>query len=160
VSKTTELSREAGDVAESLARAVLRSGRMVSVAESMTCGLVSAHLGAAHAAGEWFNGAVIAYTSEVKSKVLGVDPGPVITASCARQMARGVAELTGSDLAAAVTGVGGPGPTEGRAAGTAYIAVWAAGVDRVEEHHFDGEPEEVVRACVLQVLKALLAQAG
>jgi nicotinamide-nucleotide amidase len=154
-----ELSREAVDVAEALSTAVRRSHRTVSVAESLTSGLVAAHLGASPAASEWFSGAVIAYASEVKFKVLGVDPGPVVTASCARQMARGVAALTGSDLAAAVTGVGGPDPAEGNPAGTVFIAVWSADVDRVQEHHFDGEPEEVLRACVLQLLKALLQAA-
>jgi nicotinamide-nucleotide amidase len=160
VSNPAELSREAVKVAESLSDALRRTHHTMSIAESLTSGRVAAHLGAAPGASEWFCGAVIAYASEVKFKVLGVEPGPVVTAACARQMARGVAGLTGSDLAAAVTGIGGPDPAEGKPAGTVFLAVWSAEIDRVDEYHFDGGPEDVLSACTLQMLKALLEAAS
>ena len=49
---------------------------------------------------------------------LGVDPGPVVTALAARQMAGGVARLLGADVAISVTGVGGPDEEEGQPPGT------------------------------------------
>ncbi|HST86437.1 MAG TPA: CinA family protein, partial [Kineosporiaceae bacterium] len=110
-------SAELSEVAGAISRALRRSDRTASVAESLTSGRIASYLGAAEAASDWFCGGVVAYTSDVKYKVLDVDQGPVITASCARQMAHGVANLMGSDLALSVTGVGGPDPVEDQPTG-------------------------------------------
>ncbi|MGC4938171.1 CinA family protein [Kribbella sp. DT2] len=52
----------------------------VAVAESLTSGSLACQLGAATDASDWFAGGVVAYTTAVKVGVLGVDPGPVVTA--------------------------------------------------------------------------------
>jgi nicotinamide-nucleotide amidase len=152
-------SEDPAELAAELSRTVTRSKITVSVAESLTSGQLAIQLGAAESSGEWFSGGVVAYASQVKYRVLGVDPGPVITASCAQQMARGVAELTGSELAVATTGVGGPGPAEGRPAGTVFIAVHSPTGDQVEEYHFPGECEDVLHATTVQALRLLLTAA-
>jgi nicotinamide-nucleotide amidase len=159
VSDTTSATAELTAVSESISRALRRAKQTVSVAESLTSGRLAGHLGAAPSASEWFCGGVIAYASQVKFTVLGVEPGPVITASCARQMARGVAELTGSDLAVAVTGVGGPDPVEGHPPGTVFVAVRGPATDRVEEFQFPGDVDTVVQATAMQALKMLADEA-
>lgn len=156
---TTEPGQLAGksvELAASISRAVRDSGQTVAVAESLTGGSIACHLGAAEASSEWFLGAMVAYSSEVKYTVLGVDRGPVITAGCAAQMAAGVAKLTGADVAVAVTGAGGPGPEEGQPSGTVFIAVKTAAYTRVEEHRFPGDPSEVVRATTFHALTMLI----
>jgi nicotinamide-nucleotide amidase len=147
------------EVVELLSQALRRSSRTVSVAESLTSGSVASRLGAAEGASDWFYGGVVAYASQVKFKVLGVDPGPVVTAACARQMAQGVCDLTGSDLAVAITGVGGPDPAEGKPAGTVFIAVGSSDSVRVEEHRLDGGPEGVLAAATSAALRLLLEEA-
>lgn len=122
----------------------------------MTSGSLSSHLGAAEASSDWFLGGVIAYAKAVKFNVLGVEPGPVVTASCATQMLSGVLRLTGADFAAAVTGVGGPGPEEGKPSGTVFIAAGQAGDIRVLEHHFGGDPAQVVHETTVAALQMLL----
>jgi nicotinamide-nucleotide amidase len=102
---------------------------------------------------------VIAYGSEVKFSVLGVARGPVITAECAAQMAAGVTQLTGADFAVAVTGAGGPGPEEGKPAGTVYIAVHGMAGSDVQEHHFSGSPADVVQETTLHALQMLCTAA-
>jgi nicotinamide-nucleotide amidase len=151
-------SEDPAEIANSIAERVGDRESTVSVAESMTSGLIATRLGAAEGAGQWFRGGVVAYASEVKFKVLGVDPGPVITARCAQQMARGVRELTGSDLAVAVTGVGGPDEAEGNPPGTAFIAVSSEHTDRAHRYHFPGDTTEVVQATTVQALRLLLAE--
>jgi nicotinamide-nucleotide amidase len=130
-------------------------GLSLAVAESMTCGRLACELGATENASEWFLGGVIAYSEEVKFDVLRVDRGPVITAQAAQQMAEGVRKLTGADIGISITGVGGPGPHEGRPAGTVFIGIsWPSGVE-VSRHQFVGEPEDVVaQATVHAVLLA------
>jgi nicotinamide-nucleotide amidase len=65
-------------------------------------------------------------------------PGPVVTAECAEQMARGVARLTDSDLGLSATGVGGPDPEEGHPPGTVFLGLSTLNGVEVAEHHFDG----------------------
>ncbi|MEV6283891.1 CinA family protein [Kribbella sp. NPDC051770] len=157
MSDPAQLTEEAHAIAEAVARRLDGSGRTVAVAESLTSGSIACQLGAATNAGAWFAGGVIAYATAVKVEVLGVDPGPVVTARCARQMARGVAALTHADFAVSVTGVGGPDPDEGRPPGTVFVAVAGADGEKVAEHHFDGEPADVVQAATTEALRMLLA---
>jgi nicotinamide-nucleotide amidase len=154
-----ELDNESAQYATEIAEAVGEAGRTVAVAESLTSGAIASHLGAAESASDWFAGGVVAYSSEVKFTVLGVDRGPVITASCAGQMSSGVARLTGADFAVAVTGVGGPGSEEGRPPGTVYIGVHTPNGDTVEEHHFPGDdPQQVLRDTIQAALRMLAGQ--
>ncbi|GAB3820919.1 CinA family protein [Tessaracoccus terricola] len=128
----------------------------VAVAESLTSGAIASALGAAPEASVWFRGGVVAYSPHVKFEVLGVSPGPVVTAECAQQMARGVRELLGADWAVAVTGAGGPGTEEGQPPGTVYFAV--AGPEGVDVQHrlLHGEPGDVVAETVERALEMLL----
>jgi nicotinamide-nucleotide amidase len=95
----------------------------------------------------------------VKFELLGVTPGPVVSADCAREMAQGVRSLLDSDVSISTTGVGGPDELEGQAVGTVFIAASVGGSIEVEEHHFDGDPHEVVEqavtACMALALKML-----
>ena len=118
---TRESAAEALELAGKIALQLRASRRTIAVAESLTSGMLSARLGAAPEASEWFRGGVVAYAPEVKFTVLGVPEGPVVTASCASAMASGVARLMLADVGIGITGVGGPGSEEGRAAG----AVWS-----------------------------------
>jgi nicotinamide-nucleotide amidase len=142
--------------AADIAKCLSRRNLTVSAAESVTSGSVACRLGAAPEASEWFAGAVIAYASRVKFEVLGVTPGPVITADCARQMAQGVARLTGSDIGVAITGVGGPDPVEGHPAGTVFIAVSTPAGQTATEHYFQGDPAQVVQSATAEALAMLL----
>jgi nicotinamide-nucleotide amidase len=152
-----EPTTEAHEIAEAIARRLAGTELTVAVAESLTSGNLAGRLGAAPNASDWFAGGVVAYTTTVKVHVLGVDPGPVVTARCARQMARGVLDLTRTDYAVALTGVGGPDPDEGHPAGTVFLAVASADGEKVAERHFDGDPGAVVQASTLEALRMLLA---
>lgn len=143
--------------AERIAQLAGAAGLHVAVAESLTSGAIASALGAAPSASEWFAGGIVAYSEHVKVDVLGVAPGPVITAPCAEQMAEGVALLLGADLVAAVTGAGGPGPQEGQEPGTVFLAHGFAGAVEVDRHRFDGSPDEVVQATTEAAVRALAA---
>lgn len=146
---------DAAALAAAISRAARNRNATVAVAESLTSGSVGSRLGAAEASSEWFLGGVIAYAPAVKFGLLGVDRGAVVTARCAGQMARGVARLLGADVSVALTGVGGPGPEEGKRSGTVFIAVCRDGDETVKEHLFDGDPGEVVRLATLEALRML-----
>jgi nicotinamide-nucleotide amidase len=143
------------EVAGSIAEASRRLGVHVAVAESLTSGAVASALGAAHEAAAWFSGSVVAYDSEIKFALLGVQRGSVYTEQCAREMARGVRSLLRADFGAAVTGVGGPDDQDGVPAGTVYIAVASADEVTSRSDHFDGDPGTVVTAGVHLLLSEL-----
>jgi len=148
-------SDDAQELAEQVGRLAQSRGLLVAVAESLTSGMIANQLGAAPEASSWFVGGVVAYAADVKFKVLGVEPGPVVTARCAAQMATGVADLLSADVAVAVTGVGGPEPDEGHPAGTVYLAVRAGSHEEVGHQHFDGDPAQVIEQSTVAALQML-----
>jgi len=153
---TSARAETPADLAERVGSRAQRARLTVAVAESLTGGAVATALAAAPAAGRWFAGGVVAYQDHVKFEVLGVEPGPVATAECARQMVVGVRRLLRADVAVAVTGVGGPEPDEGQPAGRAYLAVAGPGGD-VDVQRLDapGDPVEVVACTVVRALSML-----
>ena len=131
----------------------------IAVAESLTSGAIATALGSAPQASRWFVGGVVAYSEHVKFDVLGVEPGPVHTARCAREMAAGAVRVLGADLAVAATGVGGPDPEDALAPGTVFIAAAStSGLGDVVELDLDGSPEEILDGTVGACLQLLLRE--
>ena len=87
----------------------------MAAAESLTGGLVAAALTDVPGASNAFRGGVVAYATELKAQLLGVDVamlkrhGPVY-APVAAAMADGVRQRLGATIGVATTGVAGPGP--------------------------------------------------
>ena len=118
----------AAEVVELLTRRRLT----VAAAESLTGGLVCAALTDVPGASAVVRGAVVAYATDAKADVLGVDrgllaSGGAVQPEVASQMALGVCRVLGSAIGVATTGVAGPEPQDGRAVGTVYVAVALAG---------------------------------
>jgi nicotinamide-nucleotide amidase len=133
-------------------------GLSLAVAESLTAGRISSMLGRGESASEWYRGAVVAYDEEVKFKVLRVTRGPVVTPKCACEMAAGVRTLLGADVALGITGVGGPGPQEGRPPGTVHLAVATSAGTRPLHTRFTGDPSEVVASATSLALDELVRE--
>ena len=146
---------KAPDDVETIAELAARQGVQIAVAESLTSGALASRLGAGPDAADWFRGGVTAYDESVKFELLGVTPGPVVTERCAREMARGVAGLLAADAAVAVTGVGGPDPSEGKPAGTVVIAVSVGGDESCRELSLPGGPEDVIESTVDEAVAML-----
>ncbi|GAB0106850.1 CinA family protein [Nocardia sp. JMUB6875] len=147
---------ETDDLARRLAEAVGQSGRTIAVAESLTCGKLASALGAAPDSASWLRGGVVAYSAEVKHRLLGVPDVPVVSETAARAMAAGVRSLLDADIAVAVTGVGGPGTQDGEPAGSVWLAVDAEGGGWARHEQFTSEPEEVLTASVETAITMLL----
>ena len=115
--------------AEVVARAAGR-GLTVAVAESLTGGALCSALVDVPGASRVLRGGVVAYASDLKARLLGVDGALLaargaVDADVAAQMARGVAQRLGAEVGAATTGVAGPDPQDGHAPGTVFVAVAA-----------------------------------
>ena len=106
-----------------VAHRLLAQGLTLSVAESLTGGLIASRLVNVAGASQWFRGGVVSYASDVKYDLLGVPEGPVVSASAARAMAEGVRRVLGADVGLAVTGVAGPEEQDGHRAGTVFVGL-------------------------------------
>lgn len=120
---------------------LLRARNMVlGVAESCTGGLVGAMLTEASGSSAYFAGGVIAYSNDVKQRVLGVperllEEHGAVSAEVARSMAEGALVAAGADIALSITGIAGPtGGTETKPVGLVHYAV--ATRDRTLDAHF------------------------
>jgi len=149
------------EVVARIATAALERGTQIAVAESLTCGTLCKTLGLGERSSEWLTGGVVAYQTRAKIDVLGLEPGTdPCSPECAEQLAVGVRELLGADLAVSTTGVGGPGPDGGHEAGTVYLG-WATARGRGHRgFQFDGEPDEVLEQTVGAALDMIDAQLG
>lgn len=138
-------------------------GLTLAVAESLTGGLVVAALVDVPGASAVVRGAVVAYATDLKSRLLGVDPGLLaergaVDPDVAMAMAQGVRDRLGADVGLATTGVAGPDPQDGKPPGTVHVAV-AVG-DHVEVRSLvlpGGRPE--VRAGAVEAVLALALEA-
>jgi PncC family amidohydrolase len=111
-----------------LHRLLAGRGATIAVAESLTGGLVGAALTAVPGSSATFRGGVIAYATELKGTLLGVDPGLLaargaVDPEVARQMAAGIRHRLDATYGLATTGVAGPEPQDGHPPGTVYVAV-------------------------------------
>ncbi len=103
-------------------------GLLLATAESLTGGLLAAAIVSVPGASQVFRGGIVAYATELKTQLLGVDAallaerGPV-DADVAAQMARGVRERLGADIGLSTTGVAGPESQGGARPGTVFIGV-------------------------------------
>ena len=139
------------------------AGQTVAVAESLTGGLVAAALTDIPGASVVVRGGVLAYSTDLKAQVLGVDEGLLarvgaVDAEVAEQMARGVRLLMGSTYGLATTGVAGPDQVDGKPVGTVYVAVVGLDFSRVKALSLSGNRGDVRAQSVLAVL-SLLAEA-
>jgi nicotinamide-nucleotide amidase len=112
-------------IARELIDALRKSGQSLSVAESLTGGLLASALIDVPGASDVFLGGVVAYTAQAKREVLKVDEAAldhgVVSQEVAIAMALGAITLFGSDYALSTTGIAGPGPQEGQEPGTIWL---------------------------------------
>jgi nicotinamide-nucleotide amidase len=114
--------------AQSIIEKLKARGETLAVAESLTGGGLGHALTQVPGASEVFIGGVIAYTSDVKINILGVqsatiDQCTVVSEEVALEMAQGAMEKLGATWAIATTGIAGPGDYMGIREGTVWIAI-------------------------------------
>jgi len=115
-------------VSERMVTHLTEVGETVASAESLTAGLVSAAIADTPGASVVLRGAIVAYAADVKVALLGVPASVVAEAGTvdprvARAMAEGARLRLGATWGISTTGVAGPGPAEGKPAGTVHLAV-------------------------------------
>lgn len=118
----------------------------IGTAESATVGMVAARIGSVPGASRVFRGSIVAYATDLKTGLLGIDPQlvaeGVVTEDVALAMAKKARERLEVDVAVAVTGSAGPDRAE-REVGTMIVAVETPEGSGVRTLRMPGDRERV-----------------
>lgn len=137
----------------------------LATAESLTGGLLAAAVTDVPGASRVFRGGVVAYATDLKHALLGVDADLLrrvgaVDAEVAAQLAQGARRRLGADIALATTGVAGPDPQDAHPPGTVFVALAAADGARTLDASLAGAAlggrAEVRRRTVETALQALV----
>jgi nicotinamide-nucleotide amidase len=121
----------------------------LSVAESCTGGLVASLLSGEPGASRWFQGGIVAYSNEAKTRLLGVDPAILqtkgaVSLEVAEAMAVGACQALGTEVAIGITGVAGPsGGSPGKPIGTVCFGMHGPFGTHSEVHQFNGDRQRI-----------------
>jgi len=112
-----------------IGRILLEKGMLLGTAESCTGGYIASQITEVAGASAYFNGSAVAYSYDLKEKILGVRSTTLssfgaVSEECVREMAEGALSALGVDVAVAVSGIAGPGGgTADKPVGTVWMAV-------------------------------------
>ena len=137
----------------------------VATAESLTGGLLCATLVSVSGASDVVRGGVVAYAAELKTELLGVGAGLIadqgtVTPDVAVAMAIGVRDRLGATYGLSTTGVAGPGPSEGKPAGTVHVAVAGPDDTWTTRLELTGDRDTIRTQTVAALLSWLVARLG
>lgn len=135
----------------------------LGVAESLTGGVLNAFLTDVPGASKSLRGGVIAYSTELKEKLLNVpreviDGKGVVSEETAIAMAEGIRQMTGAMYGIATTGEAGPQSQSGKDVGTVFIGIADQNGSRAIERHFTGDRDAIRRRASLAALDILRRQ--
>ncbi|WP_066925332.1 competence/damage-inducible protein A [Murdochiella massiliensis] len=128
-----------------LVRLLRERNESVSMAESITGGMVASTVIESPGASIVLEQAFVVYSDRAKHKLLGIpkktlEKHTAVSRKVCRSMLKGLAERTGSDLCIATTGYAGP---EGEEVGLCYIGIGYHGKRCIFKHHLHGERNHI-----------------
>lgn len=142
-------NEEDSSPAELLSSLLLTNGNTLSIAESCTGGWVAKLITDLPGASKLFTGGVIAYSNEIKEKLLKVNIDTLlrkgaVSNETALEMARGIKLLTGSSHAISTTGIAGPdGGSDEKPVGMVCFGFIAEGKHWTKQQVFTGDRESI-----------------
>jgi len=152
-------------LSEALVAELLSSGKMVATAESCTGGWIAKAITDVSGSSEIFAYGIVSYSNGAKESLLGVklvtlEDSGAVSAAVVEEMAKGALNLSGSDIAVAVSGVAGPdGGSKEKPVGTVWFA-WAvrdgsAVKTEAQCQHFTGDRDLVRELTVVHALQGV-----
>ncbi len=148
-------------LSQRIGKTLKRKQQRLVTAESCTGGWVSQAVTSVSGSSDWFERGYVTYSNAAKRELLGVKLQTLkkhgaVSEKTAREMARGALRRGRGTIAAAVTGIAGPGGgTPGKPVGTVCFA-WAQGRKlRSETRRFGGNRAAVRRKSVIHALQGL-----
>ena len=149
-------------LAGALGSILAERGEKLATAESCTGGNIAHEITRIVGSSVYFKGSVVAYSNEVKTRVLNVSSEILsgfgaVSRETVLQMVSGVQRLLSSDCAIATSGIAGPGGgSVEKPVGTVWIAVRYGERSEVECFCFEGDREQVIARATQSALLMLI----
>ena len=157
-------SKEMAFLAQRLGQLLEAKQSTLSTAESCTGGGVAAAITAIPGSSGYFHGGIVAYTNEVKQRLLGVNPQTIqcftaVSRETVEEMVRGAMKVLCTDAAIATSGIAGPeGGTLDIPVGVIWIAVAYKNEIVTFKQEGDCGRSENVRRAIKKSLEILIKQ--
>lgn len=150
---------------ETLHKRFIEKKLTLSIAESCTGGSLAARFTRMPGASGYFLGSVVAYSYQLKLKLLGVPEDLLrekgeVSQEVVEKMAEGILKLTESDFALAVSGIAGPtGGTPEKPVGTVWCGIGQRnGSIYTWKIQCDGSREMIIEQSINALLTELLSR--
>ena len=149
-------------LAGALGSILTERGETLATAESCTGGNIAHEITRVAGSSVYFKGSVVAYSNEVKTRVLNVSSETLsgfgaVGRETVLQMVSGVQRLLSSDCAIATSGIAGPGGgSVEKPVGTVWIAVRYGERSEAECFCFEGDREQVIARATQSALLMLI----
>ena len=155
-----------GNLESIVVELLTQRGLTVATAESCTGGLLAKRLTDIPGASKVFPGGIVAYATQAKTALLGVDPGLIknkgaVSREVAIAMAAGARERFGADIGIGITGIAGPDSDgSGLGPGTVFVALAAQDRSICENLQVSGGREQIRFASASHALSMLCEYMG
>ena len=155
------ISENDEQIEEIVARMLTERKQTVATAESCTGGNIARLLTSISGSSAYFKGSIVAYSNEIKEKVLHVNPCDLqqygaVSEQTVTQMAACVRQLMGADYGIAASGIAGPtGGTPDKPVGTIWIAAASASQTVAKLLHYGNNRESNIQRTSTAALNLL-----
>ena len=148
---------------------LVERGLRIGVAESCTGGLIASRLTDISGSSRYIDQAVVVYSNEAKTELLGVSPDLLreygaVSEPAALAMAQGIKARARAGIGVGVTGIAGPtGGTPEKPVGTVVVSAVTDAESRVRTFRFFGEREQVkfqASQAALDMVRRMLRESG
>ena len=148
---------------------LVERGLRIGVAESCTGGLIASRLTDIPGSSRYVDQAVVVYSNEAKTELLGVPPDLLrehgaVSEPAALAMAQGIKARARAGIGVGVTGIAGPtGGTPEKPVGTVVVSAVTDAESRVRTFRFFGEREQVkfqASQSALDMVRRMLRESG
>jgi len=155
-------------LAESLVTTLSEGGKTISTAESCTGGWIAKAITDIPGSSAAFAYGIVSYSNDAKKSLLGVknptlEDNGAVSEAVVTEMVTGALQLSGADIAVAVSGIAGPdGGSDDKPVGTTWFGWAVRGPAEVaadcESQCFDGNRNEVRVQAVAHALRGAISR--
>lgn len=157
------MQQQIENLAQTLGEQLQATGKRVATVESCTGGGVAKAITEAAGSSGWFEMGLVTYSNSAKQQLVGVQATTLeqfgaVSEQVVTEMAAGALNVSGAELAVAVSGIAGPGGgTEQKPVGTVWFGWASSSGERVSRMEcFEGGRREIRQQAVVAALKGLL----
>lgn len=147
---------------EEASQLLFKHKKTISVAESLSGGLLGHFLTNIPGSSEYFMAGITAYSNSAKSSLLGVSPDLIekygaVSAEVAEAMAEGVRKSAGTYIGLSTTGIAGPaGGTPQKPVGLVYTAIASENFITHRKFNFEGHRLMIKFLAAQEALRLLI----